>query len=91
MTLATEWLTRVSYPFVTSKENLPMTRKANLLKDTLQLLENRTESIELIARNASTDECYVTTSWINKLRQGKIEDPSVLRLQAVHDYLSARR
>lgn len=55
-----------------------------LYEETMGLLDRTDLSI----RNIS-DATGVKVSWLRKVKNGEIPDPSVNKIQAVHDYLAA--
>lgn len=58
----------------------------SLLEQTKTLLQTRRQTLNQIATGANVDY-----SWLAKFSQGRIPDPSVRKVQAVHDYLSEHR
>lgn len=62
----------------------------SLLETTRKLLdeEARVTSLAEIARNAGAPVAY---DWLKRFASGEIPDPSVNRVQALHDYLRSIR
>jgi len=61
-------------------------KKITLFEQTLGLMEQSTIPIASLCR-----ELKVTERWYYKLLAGDIKDPSVNRIQRLHDYLAANR
>ncbi len=57
----------------------------NLLDKTIALLKVAPYTRREISAGAG-----VGYEWLNKLAQGHIENPGVLRVQSIHDYLTRR-
>jgi transcriptional regulator with XRE-family HTH domain len=63
----------------------------DLLADTRQMLAQvygRGRSV--LTAQQIADGSGVTRKWVEKLAQGAVADPSVRRVQRVHDFLAAR-
>lgn len=63
---------------------MPSTIAPTLLQRTKQLVEGAPRHITYVQM---ADATGVTVSWISKLMHGKIENPGVNHVQALHDYL----
>ena len=61
-----------------------MTRNTALLDTTKRLMGERSISLKALA-----DEAEVDYEWLSKFSQGRINDPGVRKVQAVHDALVA--
>ena len=62
---------------------------SNLLERTRQLLDESSDlSLADIAREIGEPVKY---DWLKRFAAGDIPDPSVNRIQALHDFLQARR
>ena len=57
----------------------------NLFKTTLRLARKTTVSPDAIARHLG-----VTTRWYSKVLTGEIKEPSVVKIQKLHDYLESK-
>lgn len=75
---------------MTPRENFPYTaRMSNLLERTRKLLDEASDvTLAEIAREAGPPIAY---DWLKRFKAGDIPDPSVNRVQALHDFLHARR
>jgi hypothetical protein len=62
----------------------------SLLERTQELLKKRLETHSL-RRIAEESEGTVDEYWLTKFAAGKVPDPSVNRVQRLHDHLSKRR
>jgi len=60
-------------------------KKKSLLSATRRLLEQRDETLPEIAKGAG-----VPFQWLSSVSQGRIENPGVIGVQKVYDYLNAR-
>lgn len=58
----------------------------SLMKETLDLLQNRNESLPSISKNTG-----IPFFWLRKFKYGEIDDPSVNRVQKLWEYLSERK
>lgn len=60
----------------------------DLLEKTIQLINERPYNIKLadIAKATGT-----TTVWLSKLANGGMNDPSVVKVQAVYEFLSNKK
>lgn len=56
------------------------------LEKTLDLLKDRSESYRVICLNSG-----LSFDWLTKVAQGIIKDPSVRKIQQLHDYLQSRQ
>lgn len=56
--------------------------KNNLLDETIELARSTS-----VAPGVICTGIYVTTRWYQKLLSGEIKDPSVRRIQRLHDFL----
>lgn len=74
---------------MTNRESFPYTRgMSNLLERTRELLEAAdATSLAEIAREIGEPVRY---DWLKRFAAGEIPDPSVNRVQALHDYLASR-
>ncbi len=59
-----------------------------LLDETLLLLKHRSATLELKQIAKAID---VSPNWLSMLNKGKIENPGVLSIQRLHDYLIAKQ
>lgn len=57
--------------------------KSKLLKRTIQLLNKTTLSLSHIAKDVG-----VSKMWLCKLKQGRIKEPSVQKIEVLHRYLT---
>lgn len=75
---------------LTIREIFPYTaRMSNLLDRTRELLDEASElTLAEIARAAGPPVAY---DWLKRFAAGDIPDPSVNRVQALHDFLLSRR
>jgi hypothetical protein len=64
-----------------------MSTNISLLEQTRALLDNRGD-ITLVQIAAGAEVDY---SWLTKFSQDRIPDPSVNRVQAVHDFLATAK
>ena len=62
-----------------------MKNSPSLLDATLQLMRSSQQPVKSIC-----DAIEVTPRWYQKLLSGEIQDPSVRRIQRLHDYLAAQ-
>lgn len=58
---------------------------SDLLKTTLELAKEKAGDVNV---KRMCDAVGVSTRWFNKLMAGQIHDPSVRRVQRLHDYLT---
>lgn len=61
----------------------------SLLKITQELLDQAI--LEMSLREIAPEGGPVEYEWLKKFRAGKIDDPSVNRIQALHDHLTDLR
>lgn len=75
---------------MTSGESFHYATGMSLLETTRKLLDQevRATSLAEIARNAGPPVAY---DWLKRFASGEIPDPSVNRVQALHDYLRSLR
>jgi hypothetical protein len=75
---------------LTTEECFPEDARMQLLERTQELLKKRLETHSL-QRIADESEGAVDAYWLTKFASGKVADPSVNRVQRLHDHLSKRR
>jgi hypothetical protein len=75
---------------LTTKECFPDDAAMSLLERTQELLKKRLETHSL-RRIAEESAGAVDEYWLTKFAAGKVPDPSVNRVQRLHDHLSKRR
>lgn len=59
-----------------------------LLDETLMLLKHRSATLELKQIAKDID---VSINWLSMLNKGKIENPGIVLIQRLHDYLVSKK
>lgn len=72
---------------MTMGESFPLNSVMSLLASTQKLLSERLEAGATLKEISSASDGEVEYDWLKKFAAGDVKDPSVNRVQRLHDYL----